>query len=357
MKLGALSTFDTYPTGPDSNGSSRWLEALDLLQVAESEGLSAFWVTEHHFVASSALPSPPVWLAAAAQRTSRIRLGALVAVLALHNPRELAEEYALVDALSGGRLEIGIGTGYIGDEFWGFGQDPGDRREATNAALPEFLGALRGDALPAPGSRNGAVRLNVRPIQRPHPPIWRAAGRRQSVTPIGRSGDRLALVPYACMQDIGELCDWVRDYRRGLAPGQSGRIIVAMHVYVGPKRREGLAALQRFVDTRPLVYELENSHDSHGGSGPFDAAELCQKGLAAVGDTREVVAVVDALRESGVTDFAGIFDFGGLPSRDVYASIRRWVGLVESRTGREPTIATAFEKVGTLNQLGDLRLF
>ena len=328
VQLGVLSTFDTYPESERGIARDRFAESLGLVRFAESLGIDSFWVTEHHFGTSGTLPSPPIWLAVAAERTCRIRLGALVAVLPLHNPRELAEQYALVDRMSGGRLEIGVGSGYVGYEFWGLTKDPRSRRETMAASLPEFVRALRGDPLDAPGASEGFVRLNVLPLQRPHPPIWRAAGRRSSLQAIGESGDRLALVPYASMTGADELRSWVEEYRRPVGRGAPVRVLVALHVYVGPHIRAATKALQRFLDSRPRVYEQEASMRAGTELRNSDASDLVRSGLAIVGGSRDVRARLEHLRESGVTDVAGIFDFGGLPSAEVRASLARYTEAV-----------------------------
>src|ERR1700730_3002526 len=145
MRLGVFSILDVYAGNGPSSAPRRYEEALGLARTADQLGYSAFWVAEHHFQNGSVLPAPPVWLAAAARETRRIRLGALVAVLPLHSPRELAEQYALADVLSGGRLEMRLGIGYVPLEFQVFQVDHFGRRAAFDRALPELLSAMQGD--------------------------------------------------------------------------------------------------------------------------------------------------------------------------------------------------------------------
>ncbi|HTE84877.1 MAG TPA: LLM class flavin-dependent oxidoreductase, partial [Dehalococcoidia bacterium] len=87
-------------------------KVLEQVTLAEELGWECQWFTEHHFLQyGGPIPNPAVMLAAAAARTSRIHLGSAISILPLHHPLEIAESYAMVDALSGGRLEFGIGRG------------------------------------------------------------------------------------------------------------------------------------------------------------------------------------------------------------------------------------------------------
>ncbi len=129
VKLSAFTVVDDL--GPHRD---RYREVLDLATAAESSGLTGIWVAEHHFNPSGLCPSPPVLLAACGARTQRIRLGALVSVLPFHRTVDVAEEYALLDRLTGGRVNLGLGSGYIPTEFEGYGIDPASRHERFDAA-------------------------------------------------------------------------------------------------------------------------------------------------------------------------------------------------------------------------------
>jgi alkanesulfonate monooxygenase SsuD/methylene tetrahydromethanopterin reductase-like flavin-dependent oxidoreductase (luciferase family) len=335
MHYGVLSTVDGYPELGEARAVQRPNEVLELVSVAEELGFESFWVTEHHFRWGGALPAPAVWLAAAAQRTRRIRLGVLVAVLPLHEPCELAEQYALADRLSGGRLEIGVGCGYVAEEFRGFGRPLAERHVALRRSLPEFVRAMTGSALMDREIPKGELRLNVAPIQRPHPPIWVAAGRTETIRQVGREGDRLALVPYATLSEIGELAGHVGAYRRALPAGLAGRSLAAMHIYVGPETDRAMRALERFLATRPPVGESSRPAGSFPDARGH-ADRLRGTGLALVGTEAEVRPRLEEILRSGLTDLVGIFDFGALPGDLVVDSMRRWCRMV-ANLGGAPT--------------------
>jgi alkanesulfonate monooxygenase SsuD/methylene tetrahydromethanopterin reductase-like flavin-dependent oxidoreductase (luciferase family) len=331
VNLGIFSVLDAYPPDAADRVASRIESVIALAREADRLGYHSFWVGEHHFQTAGVSPSPPVLLAALARETRRLRLGSLVAVLPLHAARALAEEYALADVLSAGRIEIGIGSGYSPLEFYGFALDPRGRREAFDRGRVDFLSALRGESWPAPGAPSGEVSLNVRPRQRPLPPIWTAAVRREAVCAVGERGDRLALIPYASLDRIADLGGIVRAYRATLPPGAVPRVLVALHVYIGADRRRAEAALDRFLSTRPApespAFRERLEREPELGT----ARGLVERGLALLGSWATVRRSLDELPGYGVTDLAAIVDFGGTSHRNARATIRR---LAEWRPAR-----------------------
>ena len=102
-------------------------DAVPLAVAAEEAGFDSFWVTEHHGLPDGYLPSPLTLLAALASVTSRITLGTGLVLAPLHHPLRLAEDAAVVDRLSGGRLVLGLGLGYAEHEYRAFGVDRRNR--------------------------------------------------------------------------------------------------------------------------------------------------------------------------------------------------------------------------------------
>ena len=132
---------------------------LDLMEEADRKGIGAVWVTEHHFVEDDYLPQPLTALAAIAARTSQCRLGTGVVIAPLAHPVAIAEQAALVDVISKGRLELGLGAGYVAPEFEAFDVELAERYRATDHALAE-VGRLFAEGVCTPG-----------PVQDPVP-IW-----------------------------------------------------------------------------------------------------------------------------------------------------------------------------------------
>lgn len=138
--------------------AQHYARALETMEQAEALGASALWLTEHHFFADGYLPQPLTMAAAVAARTTRVRIGTAVYLPLLRNPVQVAEEAAIVDILSGGRLDLGIGVGYQPAEFAAFGA----RMNRRFADLETHVGALR-SAWAGP--------VTPKPVQSPLP-LW-----------------------------------------------------------------------------------------------------------------------------------------------------------------------------------------
>lgn len=335
MRLSAFTVVDDYPDDPPAD---RLLKVVALAEAAEEGGLSTLWVAEHHFHAGGVDPSPPVLLAALGARTRRIRLGALVSVLPFHRPIELAEQYAMVDQLTGGRLNLGVGSGYIPLEFEGFGVDPLSKRELFDRSFETLLAALEGNEVRAEGPNAQPVRLNVRPVQRPHPPIWVAVQRREAIPFVARRGVSIALVPYATLSSAAELAEEVKEYHRHLPKGTHGEVAAALHLYAGPDPDRARRALQRYLDSRLATQSAFYEEKVRRDPAHANAATIEKSGWAFFGAPEEVAERLREFRSTGVDEVLGIFDFGGLPVEDVGQSVRALGAAFGTRGAKdEPT--------------------
>ena len=120
---------------------------LQLIELAESLGFDEFWVGEHHSGAWETIPAPDIFLAAAATRTKRIRLGTAVINLPYHHPFHVAERMAFLDHLSYGRVMLGCGPGVLSTDIQLFGLNPPDLRPMMNESLDIILKLYREDGL------------------------------------------------------------------------------------------------------------------------------------------------------------------------------------------------------------------
>lgn len=152
--------------------------ALEMCEEAEHLGAASAWFSEHHLFVDDYLPSPLTFAAAAAARTKSIRLGTAVVVAPLHHPAELAEQSAVVDIISNGRLDLGLGTGYRVPEFELFGATLDKKYAQTDA----MVGKLR--------SLWSAGGIRPQPVQDPLP-IWMGYQGPQGARRAGRLGERL----------------------------------------------------------------------------------------------------------------------------------------------------------------------
>lgn len=164
---------------------------------AEESGFDSVWLVEHHFSDYGHCVSAAAMLAALASATRLVRLGSGVLPLPFQNPIRVAEEFALIDLLSSGRLDFGIGRGFQPLEFSGYGVKQSDSRAIFREALDIIQQAWTRDAVDFAGAYFEIKNLKVRPkpLQKPHPPIWMAAISPESFTYAGEHGFNLLCAP------------------------------------------------------------------------------------------------------------------------------------------------------------------
>jgi alkanesulfonate monooxygenase SsuD/methylene tetrahydromethanopterin reductase-like flavin-dependent oxidoreductase (luciferase family) len=153
-------------------------EQLTLMRAAETYGFDSVWPAEHHFTEYGYCASPALSLAALALETRRVRLGTGVVVLPLNHPLRVAEDFALLDLMSDGRVDLGVGRGYQPLEFTRYGVDQTRTREMFHEAVEVIRRAWTEETVTFHGAhyRFEGVPVRPRPLQRPHPPIWMAGG-------------------------------------------------------------------------------------------------------------------------------------------------------------------------------------
>src|SRR5690625_157951 len=127
MEFGLFTVFDNYEKELNRSHEQFLNEVLEQSVLADELGFDSVWFAEHHFSEYGILTSPEILLTVVAERTKNIRLGVSVVILPFKNPIDVAEDYALLDVLSNGRLNLGLGSGYLPHEFAGFNIDPKDK--------------------------------------------------------------------------------------------------------------------------------------------------------------------------------------------------------------------------------------
>jgi alkanesulfonate monooxygenase SsuD/methylene tetrahydromethanopterin reductase-like flavin-dependent oxidoreductase (luciferase family) len=148
-------------------------ELVAQAEIAESLGFHSFWLPENHFGDSRAIPSPLTLLAAVAARTRHILLGTTSYLLPIRHPLQAAEEVAVVDRLSGGRLILGVGRGAHPAMFDAFAVPAKQKRQLFERHLDIMRRAWQGESVLI--DAEPPIRLAPLPVQQPHPPIWIAA--------------------------------------------------------------------------------------------------------------------------------------------------------------------------------------
>ncbi len=161
----------------DRSQEAVYANELEQLTIADAQGYDGAWLAEHHFSRYGIGPSIHLTAANLAARTQRIRIGTAVTVLPFFHPLRLAEEIAMLDILSGGRFDWGIGRGYQGHEFAGFDEDIAKSHLVFREQLEIILKAWTGERFSYDGEFFQLPELEClpTPVQKPHPPLWIAA--------------------------------------------------------------------------------------------------------------------------------------------------------------------------------------
>ncbi|MEM8499377.1 MAG: LLM class flavin-dependent oxidoreductase [Pseudomonadota bacterium] len=160
-------------TSWSQNSSGSADEYCQQAELAESLGFHSFWLPENHFGDQRSIPSPLTILAAAAARTSTIGLATTSYLITIRNPLQAAEEVAVLDRLSNGRLILGLGRGVQSAMFTAFNLPTSEKRKQFKANLHLMLKAWAGEAIAYDGDT--PIHLAPLPLQQPHPPLWIAA--------------------------------------------------------------------------------------------------------------------------------------------------------------------------------------
>ncbi len=329
MRYSFFSVMDHYPAETRSV-PDYYAQLLGASEAAESLGYDTVFVAEHHFHEYGVVPNPAVMLAALAQRTGRVRLGPAIATLSFHNPLMVAESYAMVDVLSQGRLVLGVGSGYLKHEFAGFGVAAEEKRARFDETLMLVRRLLAGERVTHRGAFHWieGVALNVRPVQRPTPPIYVAALAREASYHIGRQGNRLMAIPYATAATFAEVGELQQAYRRGQIEGghEAGEddAIYTFHCHVAESdeaaRRNAAEPFDRYVASR--LYARRQTYD-----------EVLASGLALFGSAETVARKVAALARMGIDHIALLMDFGLMPEALVRRSMRAFAEEAMPRAG------------------------
>jgi alkanesulfonate monooxygenase SsuD/methylene tetrahydromethanopterin reductase-like flavin-dependent oxidoreductase (luciferase family) len=170
--------FYQLPCAPDQSEPARYNETIEQLVLADQLGFNVAWLAELHFFRPFSIMPAPLYVAvAAAQRTRQLRFGTGVILVPFHHPLRIAEETAVADILTGGRLDVGVGRGTIALHFQGFGAARDESRARFEEGLEIILKAWTSDRVEYNGHyfQFPETALAPKPLQRPHPPLRIAA--------------------------------------------------------------------------------------------------------------------------------------------------------------------------------------
>lgn len=331
---------------PDVYGSvgNHMRRLVDFAAMGEELGFDSVWANEHHFHPYGGhIPSVPVFLTAVAQRTRRIRLGSSVVVLPLHNPIEVAEQLAMLDLMSDGRLEVCAGRGNVGVDFDVFGIDREESQSRTLEGLEVLRKAWTGQAFSHHGEHYHYENLTVwpKPQQEPQPPLWfPCSNTPDSFAHAGKHGYRLLTV--AQHRPVEELADRVG-------------------IYLDARRSEGLSVDEAEVATHYQVYVDEDGararevaerardrYDEASAAARRQAASatagipiqtMIDQGRVVVGTPEECIRQLERAQDVlGLTAVDCNVLFGGLTYEQAERSTRLFANkIIPALSARQPS--------------------
>jgi alkanesulfonate monooxygenase SsuD/methylene tetrahydromethanopterin reductase-like flavin-dependent oxidoreductase (luciferase family) len=303
-----------------------------LAEKCERAGFYAFHVAEHHGTTLSCAPSPNVFLAALSQRTRRLRFAPLVYVLPFYEPLRLIEELCMLDHLSEGRLEIGVGKGIAPFEHVWFGRNPLEAMDRYKEVLEIVLRGLTEEKLSFKGEyyKYHDVPMVMKPLQQPRPPLWYGVwyDPNAAVWPA-KVGAHLATILSA--KAIRPLIDRFREEWAKHQPGRPlPKIAVNRTVVVAEtdKQATDLArkAHENFQSALAYLWHVFGAEPAHF---PRTFEGIVEKELIICGSPARVRAEIERqARESGINYFIGRFAYGDLADEHVHRSLDLFISEV-----------------------------
>jgi alkanesulfonate monooxygenase SsuD/methylene tetrahydromethanopterin reductase-like flavin-dependent oxidoreductase (luciferase family) len=316
---------------------------------ADDLGFDEVWFAEHHHANGAISPAPNLFVAALAQRTTRLRLGNMINVLPLHDPAQLAAELAVLDHLTHGRLNVGLGKGSRRMEWKRAGLTP----EQVNERFYEGIAVMQGLWTQEPFSYHGKhfhledVRLRPGVLQQPHPPLFTAVAHQASVVWAAQQGLGIA-EHYTTTAEASAHFALYRQLQAaaGHADRPERRPRLFREIYVAPTDQEARADAEialwdhwRLLDERlsydqPYDARLLEAPASISDEmfrqvtahlpiiGPRTYDELAQSGLTIIGSPETVASrLLDQARTLELETFVGLFAFGRLSHAQVMRSL------------------------------------
>lgn len=315
---------------------------------AESLGFDEVWFAEHHYANDAISPAPNLFVAAITQSTSRMRLGNMINVLPLHHPAQLAAELAVLDHLTHGRLNVGVGKGSRRTEWRRAGLTP----EQVNERFYEALEIIQGLWTCEPFSYHGkhyqleAMRLRPSVLQQPHPPLFTAVAHKASV--MWAAQHHLGIAEhYTTTAEAKEHFAFYRQLRAasGHADSAERRPRMFREIYVAPTDAQARAEAEialwdhwRLLDEQ-LAYERPYNERLEQPThitdemfrratsnlpivGPRTFDELAAGGLTIIGSPESVARrLLEQAQELHLETFIGLFAFGRLTHAQVLRSL------------------------------------
>ncbi|WP_454650979.1 LLM class flavin-dependent oxidoreductase [Bradyrhizobium liaoningense] len=315
--LPALS-FGVFDHLDHAGGSlhQQYRDRLEIASACDEAGFRAYHVAEHHGTPHGLAASPNLFLSAVAQRTRTLRLGPLVMLLNLYHPLRAFEEICMLDQLSGGRLELGIGRGGVPLELSFFGVSAAEAEDRYNEATEIVIKAMETDALTYRGRHFSIadVPITLSPIQRPYPPLWYGTTKPETARWAAEHSINIACVGKSSA--IREITDtyrahWIARPTQNMPLLGMVRIVVIADSDI-EARAQAAPAYARWFETFTFLSRTRNLPIPPNPPESFEHA--LDDGFCVVGSPSTVrQALKSQVIEAGVTYVMCQLAFGDLP--------------------------------------------
>jgi alkanesulfonate monooxygenase SsuD/methylene tetrahydromethanopterin reductase-like flavin-dependent oxidoreductase (luciferase family) len=246
VKIGVLQFFSWPERRVEL--SQVYARALQRIEIMDRTGYDAVWLAEHHFSSFSVCPSVHMVGVLAAARTTRLRIGTGVSLAPFYHPLRLAEEVALLDQLSGGRVNWGAGRGFARVEFENFGVPPEESTSRFREAVEIVLRAWTEERLTFTGEhfKFDGVEVLPKPMQQPHPPVWMAATSESAIDWAAGRGFSILMDPHAAHRDIGRKRQYYFEKLKAAGHPTEGRELpIARLLALGDTQEEATETARR----------------------------------------------------------------------------------------------------------------
>lgn len=345
-----FAVWDTFQPRAGITPGEQYRQRIGEIQHAEQCGFHHYWFLEHHLSPASPLPSPNLLIAAAAPATRRIRLGNMVNILPFRNPLILAQEIAMLDNLTDGRLDVGIGRGLKPTEFDAFGLSQAESREMFLESIEAMLGVWTQDRFAFKGryfTVDKTTPLSPGLVQRPHPPLYVSAQSKESLSWAAERD-----VPFGQIDALPEECraaiEFYRQVQTASGHRPEPRLFLTREVFVGADdrqaREEAYPYLLSYWDlwhrysqfTRdgrmPDSYDVWRKRAPKLSAMSYD--DLIDSNMILIGGPQKVADQLRALcADIEIDTLTCVFHLGKLPHDRVKASMSMFAHDVLPRLG------------------------
>jgi alkanesulfonate monooxygenase SsuD/methylene tetrahydromethanopterin reductase-like flavin-dependent oxidoreductase (luciferase family) len=346
---------------PGMTAASRYEQLWRELALADESGFDFGFCVEHHFNPNESwMPSPSIYCALAAAHTRHLRIGTMGNIAPLHDPLRIAEDAAVLDNVANGRFELGLVSGIVPDFFGPYGADFQNRRALTHESLLFIKHALSSDgafSFTGASRQYQNVTLGVKPLQKPHPPIWIHSRDTETLALLAREGVHTGYLFLVPRSDVApryrEYLRLWNDARHAGKPNIGYWILI----YVDETDATAVAKAKPYFEycftkvfgTRAdggIGYlRLAENHAKRGNPGGAEIARhaidvdyLREHNLAFVGSPQTVIEQIKAAASEGVFNTVlGEFNISPIGEEDLMRSIRLFgAEVIPALRGFEP---------------------